>query len=259
VTDVLASEWLKLRSLRSTHILLAVVAVGVAGAALLAWQAAGYWDRLSEVDRAHYSVAPLEPIVRQLAEVCLGVLGVLAITTEYTSGMIRTSLVAVPQRRLLLGAKAAVLAAVALAAGLAGMFATSAATRSIVGDRPIRVFTEPQAHTTQILLAQAAELAVVALLGLGLGAILRSTVGAVVCMVGLLYLVPMTAQAISQPWDERVNSVVVSALPGQLAGAGNPHSVYGSALSPPVALAVLVAYAVLPLAVAAVLVERRDA
>jgi ABC-2 type transport system permease protein len=258
VTDVLASEWLKLRSLRSTHVVLAVLALGVAGAALLAWQAAAFWDQLSEVDRAHFRLSPLEPIFRDLAAVCLGVLGVLAITTEYAAGMIRTSLVAVPQRRLVLGVKAAVLAAVSLVVALAGVFATSLVSRSIVGDRPIPVFTEPQSHTTQMLLAHVAELVVVALVGLGLGAVLRSTAGGVVCMVGLLYVIPMTAQALPRPWDEWVNSVLPSALPGQLVGAGNPHSVYGSTLPAPVALAVLVGYAVAALGPAAVLIQRRD-
>jgi ABC-type transport system involved in multi-copper enzyme maturation permease subunit len=259
VIDVVVSEWLKVRSLRSTSILLAVLFAGVAGAALLAWQAAQYWDHLSPVDREHYGLSPLEPIYLQLAEVCLAVLGVLAVTTEYTSGMIRTSLVAVPQRRLMLAAKAGVLGAVALAAGLAGVFATSAISRAIIGDRPIRFFAVPESHTTQLLFAQSAELAVVALVGLGLGAILRSTVGAVVCMVALLYLIPMTAQSLPSPWDDRVNSVMMHALPGQLVGAGNPNSIFGSALSPPAALAVMLGYVLVPLGLAALLIRRRDA
>lgn len=256
---VLGSEWLKVRSVRSTYYTLAVVVVGVAGMALIAWQAAGLWDRMTPVDRQHFGFAPLEPLITQIAELCLGLLGVLAITTEYTSGMIRISLVAVPQRRAVLFAKASVVAAIALVFGPASVFITSLATQAIIGDRPIRYFTAPGAHQTSLLAAEAVSVVAFAVLGLTLGAILRSTVGAVACVVALLYVIPLVTQALPAPWDKRVNSVALDSLAGQIAGTGNPHSIYGSVLSPLAAGLVMAGYVVIPLAVAAVLIARRDA
>jgi ABC-type transport system involved in multi-copper enzyme maturation permease subunit len=256
---ILASEWLKIRSVRSTYYTLAVVVIGVAGMAVLAWQASAMWDRLSPVDRQHFGLSPLEPIITQIAELCLAILGILAITPEYATGMIRTSLVAVPQRRVMLSAKAGIVAAIGLAAGLTSIFATSLASRAIVGHRPIRYFMSPGSHQTSLLLAQGMSVIAFAVVGLSLGVILRSTIGAVVCVVLLLYVIPMVSQGLPAPWDKRVNSVALDSLAGQIAGSGNANSIYGSLLSPLAALAVMIAYVVVPLAAAAALIQRRDA
>ncbi|MEE1802749.1 MULTISPECIES: hypothetical protein [unclassified Streptomyces] len=258
MTDVLAAEWLKLRTVRSTATVLAVVALAVAGCCLLARYAAGLWDGTDATGRAHLSVTPLEPLVMVVAQVSLGVLGALAITTEYATGMIRTTVTAVPGRSRVLCAKALIVGAVALATGLAAVFATSYGTLAIVGDRPIRFLTDPAAHTTGLLLAQSLAVAMTGLLGFGLGALLRSTAGAVVCVVGLLYVVPMFAQALPTPWDRRFNSLMPGALPGELAGAGNAHSVYGASLSPVAAAVVMLLYAAVPLGLAAVRTRRQD-
>jgi len=111
---VLASEWLKLRSVRSTCWLIGVAAAGVLLAALLAWSGARLWDGLPPARRAQMAPMPVEQVVLPLVQLCLAVLGVLAITAEYATGMIRTSLVVVPRRLALLGAKAPVVAATGL-------------------------------------------------------------------------------------------------------------------------------------------------
>lgn len=120
--EVLASEWHKFRTVRSIWWALAAVTVfnvvtaGVLGIVLpktlSASQQAGISNPLG-----------LTLVGLHLSQITIGVLGVLAVTSEYTSGMIRASLAAVPQRRLLLAAKTAVLAAAATAAGLATSWA----------------------------------------------------------------------------------------------------------------------------------------
>lgn len=192
------------------------------------------------------------------AQLCLAVLGVLAVTSEYATGTFRTSLIAAPRRGAVLVAKTVVVAGVAGIAGLASVFATSGLTRAIVGNRPVRGFTADGVHAVPLLLAQSASILVAALVGLALGVVLRHTAGAVVSVVALVYVVPMFAQSLPAPWDARVNSVMPNSLPGQLAGTGDANSIYGSVLSPPVALVVMAAYVIVPLGAAAVLIRRRD-
>ncbi|MGW1976953.1 ABC transporter permease [Streptomyces sp. NPDC001889] len=256
--DVFAAEWLKLRTVRSTAHLLGTVAVAVALACVLAASIAGTWDGLSGAEREGVALSPLEPLVAVVAQIALAVLGTLTITSEYATGMIRTTVVAVPGRVRLLGAKAGVVGVTGLAAGLAGVFTTSWLTRAIVGDRPVPFFSDESSHTPGLLFALSASVMALALLGLGLGALLRSTTGAVVTVVVLLYVGPLLTQHLPGPWGDRVTSLLPGSLPGQLAGTGNDDSVYGAVLPPWAAAAVLCLYALLPLAVAAVRMRGRD-
>ncbi|WP_331766218.1 ABC transporter permease [Embleya sp. NBC_00896] len=259
MTDVLAAEWLKLRTVRSTFVVLAVVGIAMAGTCALAAYGAHTWDGLTASDREHFSLSPLESLFLVVAEMSMAVLGALTIGSEYAGGMIRDTLVAEPRRGRVLFAKAAVVGAVALAVGPACVFATSYLSRAIVGDRPIRAFTDASTHTTGLLLAQSLAVVVAALVGYGLGAALRSTTGAIVSLAGLLHVVPMVVQSLPAPWDRRVNSFTLDSLPGQLAGTGNAYSIYGSALPPAAAAGVMCAYVAAPLALATLRIHRRDA
>jgi hypothetical protein len=99
---------------------------------------------------------------------------------------------------------------------------------------------------------------VFSLLGLGLGALLRSAAGAIAILAGLVYVIPIVIGNIPEPWSERLGSLMIGALPREITGDIITTSVYGSLLSPVAAFAVLVAYAALPLLAAAWLVRRRD-
>ncbi|MFJ8744796.1 ABC transporter permease [Embleya sp. NPDC127516] len=258
MTDVLAAEWLKLRTVRSTYIVLAALAVAMAGTCALAAYGAHTWDGLSATDRAHFSMSPLEPLFLTVAEMSMAVLGALTITSEYAGGMIRDTLVAVPRRGRVVWAKAAVVGTFALALGSVCVFATSYLTRAVVGDRPIPAYTDAGAPTTGLLITQSLAITVAALVGYGLGAVLRSTAGTISAVAGLLYVVPMVAHNLPAPWDARAGSFALDSLPGQLAGTGNPYSIYGTTLPPIAAAAVMGAYAVVPPTVAAIRIRRRD-
>ena len=114
--SVARMEWLKLRSVRSTAWVLLVFAVGMIGLAILILSHAR-WAAMPAAQRASFD--PTEESFAGLAigQLAFGVLGALVITTEFSSGMIRATLAAVPRRPLLLAAKAAVLAAVTLVVG----------------------------------------------------------------------------------------------------------------------------------------------
>jgi ABC-2 type transport system permease protein len=267
MTGVLSSEWLKLRSVRSTYVTLAVAAAGVPLAAWLAWYAAGAWDTPSL--HHHVTISPTAPVISLLADLCLGVLGVLAVTSEYSSGTIRTSLVAVPGRPVVLAAKAAVVAAVALVAGEAIVFATELVTRAIIGDRPMiawighpasALYAEPVSQHAAVLLCLGLTAMLFAVVGLGLGTLMRSATGAIACIVALMYVIPLFAIHLPAPWAERVMAMLLPNLGIELAG----QSAYsqlgaGTALPPAVVLAGMLAYVAVSLGAAAVAIQRRDA
>jgi ABC-2 type transport system permease protein len=267
VTGVLSSEWLKLRSVRSTYITVAVAATGVPLAAWIAWYAAGAWDTPSL--HHHVTISTTAPLMSLLADLCLGILGVLAVTSEYSSGTIRTSLVAVPRRPAVLAAKAAVVAAVALAAGEAIVFATELVTRAIVGDRPMvawighhasAYYAEPVSSHAVLLLCLGSTAMLFALVGLGLGTLMRSAIGPIACIAGLMYVIPIVAIHLPAPWGERVMAMLPPNLGIELAGQSAYSQVGdGTALAPAVVLAAIAAYIVLSLGAGAVALQRRDA
>ncbi|GAA4071186.1 ABC transporter permease [Actinomadura miaoliensis] len=257
--SVLAAEWLKLRTLRSTFWTLAAAVAFVGLAALLAWYSANVWDGLTPQRRERFALSPLADLTSWAVSLCMAVLGVLAATSEHRTGTIRATYAAVPRRGMVLAAKAAVVGAVALAAGQVTVFGTFLASSAIIGDRPITgqnlVLADQAAH----LLVVGLSVAVFALLGLALGVLLRSTAGAIVIVVLLWHILPLLVANLPAPWDARIGSFMLAGLPEQVAeGAGTP-SVYGDLLAPPAALAVLLAYAAVPLAAAAITAGRRDA
>src|SRR5436305_6133408 len=129
--DVLHSEWTKLRSVRSTYwTLLAAAAVTIGLGAILSLFYINNYTTMSAADRAGFDPTSYALSGLFLAQLAIGVLGALVITSEYGTGMIRTTFAAAPQRRLVLGAKALVFTAVTLVTGavscLIGFFLSQA-------------------------------------------------------------------------------------------------------------------------------------
>ncbi|MFI0356762.1 ABC transporter permease [Actinomadura sp. 9N407] len=259
IRDVIAAEWLKLRTARSTAVVLGAALAVMALFLLITWQGVGIWDRSSPEQRARFGMAEPAWLAGWAAGLCLAVLGVLAITSEYRSGMIRTTLTVAPGRSAVLAAKAAVVGGLALGAGLFVVLGTFAATRLIVGDRAIAGFQSPIAGHLPEILVRGCLVAVYALLALGLAALLRSAAAAIVTIVLLWYILPIGGNLLPGPWGERFTSFTLDALPEQVIGQDNENSVFGAVLPPAAAVAVMVAYAALPLAAAMLALRRRDA
>lgn len=255
---VLSAEWLKIRSLRSTYALLAVVLAGLGGAAALCGYLVTVYDGADPNMQAHISVAPVAGLIGSMTELLAGVLGTLAITGEYRSGTIRASLAAVPRRGRLFAAKAAAIAAVGLVAGEAAVFAGYAISHGIVGDRTLLLDSRGFAEQAPLLVAQGLTVLLFALLGLSLGTLTRSAAGTIPVLVLLWYILPIVANLLPEPWHGRIGSIVPDSLPGQLVGVGNEHSVYGALLPPWGAALAMAAWIALPLAAAATVFTRRD-
>lgn len=255
MTHVLNSELLKLRTVRSTTYLLLAIAAMLLVGTLISYLMTAEWDTSTPERQQQFSSADPTVVLLPFGQFCLGVLGALAITAEHGSGMIRPVLLGVPRRPGLLLAKTAVVGGVSLVvAAVAGLLAY-AAGELVTGDRPKPISAyDSFGEALPYLAANTASLVVVALVGLGLGFLIRSTAGALVTLCGLLFVMPVVSLLLPQPWDERLYSVMLPALPQQLAG-----DVARAPLSPLGAGLVMVAYLVVALGAGAVVLTRRDA
>lgn len=245
------AEWIKLRTVRSTHYaLLAGAAMIVLG---LAWTA-----YVGSMGRPVRAAAP-EGAFLQLLQISLAVLGVLAVTSEYATGMIRSTLMAVPDRRRMLAAKAGVVALVTFLSGSAILLTTYATSRLAAGDRSLGFNATSFGEDLPRLFASALSVTVLALVGLGIGTLTRSTAGGVVGVVVLLFVLPGVANFLPAPWGTRVSSLMVPALIQQVADRKLSTRLGEGLLDPPVALGVMALYGVLALTLAIVAISRRDA
>lgn len=244
MTGPLSSEWLKLRSTRSTHYALGTVLLSMLIGALMAWLWARSWDSMPPDRRGRLTDGSIEDNLLPLVQLCVGVLGVLSITGEYVGGLIRASLTVLPGRRRFLAAKAIVVGMVALVSGTIAVVFIHAASAFILGDRNFPGYGS-FAEELPGLLGAGASTGLVALVGLGLGTILRSTPGALAVLVGIVLVLPMFANFLPSPWNERVASVLPPALSSEL----------------PLGAALLVGamYLLLTLGGGALAIQRRDA
>jgi ABC-2 type transport system permease protein len=203
--DILRSELCKLRSVRSTvWTLLAAVVSNVALAALAAILLPG---RLSSQQKQSVDPVQLSLAGLHLSQIAFGVLGVLVITSEYGTGMIRATLAAVPQRRTVLAAKTIVFAVTALTVGIVSSFAAylvfqaflsdDALTSSIVDPGVLRAVTGGGLYLT-----------VLGLLGLGLGAVIRASAGAIATLFGLLFVPPIFLSLLPTSWQTTIGPYI---------------------------------------------------
>ncbi|MEX5634059.1 ABC transporter permease [Parafrankia sp. FMc2] len=187
---VLRSEWTKFRSLPST------IWASLAALALVVGFGVLYSTvRVTRPPTDAASLAGFDPTAVslggvQLAQIAVGVLGVLAMTGEYGSGAVRTSFAAVPRRLPVLWGKAAVLGAAVLALALPATLVAFLAGQSVLSAEHLDIGLD-QPGVARAVIGSAVYLAVIALLGLGTGALLRSTAGALAALFGMLFAVQL--------------------------------------------------------------------
>jgi ABC-2 type transport system permease protein len=239
-------EWIKLRSLRSTWWALAVTIAGALAIAI----AVGANTKNAAGDLTNNALAGIS-----LGLLLSGVLGVLIMTGEYSSGAIRSTLTAIPNRSLVLAAKAAVFGAVALAAGEAAAFiAFFAGEAALPGTVPGPALGQPGVLRAVVLAG--AGFCLIGLIGLGLGAIIRHTPAAIAVLVGGVYVLAQIIAAVTRsvmaylPVAIVANSLSVTKPVAQ----GEVHF-----LSPWTGLGVLCLYAAVTLGIGGWLLARRDA
>jgi ABC-2 type transport system permease protein len=250
--DILRSELCKLRSVRSTFwtLLVAVVsnvALGALGAVFLP-------GALSAQEKATVDVTRLSLAGLHLSQIALGVLGVLVITSEYSSGMIRATLSAVPRRRLVLAAKAIVFTAAALVVGICSSFAAWLAFQAFLSDDALRSsIGDP--GVVRAVTGGGLYLTVLGLLGLGLGAIIRSSAGAIAALFGLLFVPPLLLQLLPQSWQTTIGPYTPMEAGSQIYIV-HPHE---ASLAPWTGFALFCLYAAVALGIGVLLINHRDA
>jgi ABC-2 type transport system permease protein len=257
---VLRSELTKLRSVRSTTWTLLLTIVFTVGIGIIATAtASGHWAHSSQADRLTFDPTNLSLAGLLLGQLTIGILGVLVITAEYGTGTIRASLAAVPDRRLFLAAKAATFALVALVVGEVVSFAAFFIGQMMIsGSAPHA--TIGQAGVLRAVVGGGLYVAVLGLLALGLGAIIRHTAGAIAAFVGILLIIPVLTPAFPTSIQNTISKFEPTTI-GNAMTTVNTHLAQGAAptFSPWVGLAIMCGYAALALAVGGWRLMRHDA
>jgi ABC-type transport system involved in multi-copper enzyme maturation permease subunit len=253
--DALRSEFTKIRSTRSTYwTLLALVVVTVGIGALASAGAASHANEISKTtfDAAQQSLAGL-----YVGQLVMAVLGALTITSEYSTGMIRTTLAVQPRRGVVFAAKALVFAAVSLVVGLVASFGSFFLGQAIMSGHHLSV-TLGQPNVLRAVIGGGLFLAACGMLAYGLGAIFRHTAGAISAAIGLLFVVTVLVNFLPQSWQDSVDKWVPA-----LAGS----QVWAAKAAPPGAhqfpawggFAVLAGYAVAAIIAGLIMFRTRDA
>jgi ABC-2 type transport system permease protein len=251
-TAVARAELCKLRSVRSTWwTLVATLAFNVFVAVALAIVVPG---QLSSHEKATLDSPRVSLAGLHLSQVAIGVLGVLVISTEYTTGTIRSTLAAIPQRRLMLAAKTLVFGAVALVVGIASCLAAYLAFNAFLADASLRTsLSDP--GVLRAVLGGGLFLGVLGLFGLGLGTVLRSSSGGVAALLGLMFVPPVLLELLPHALKDSVGPYVPLVAASTIFST-RPEA---GALGTWTGFGLFCLYAAAALAAAFVLIDHRDA
>jgi ABC-type transport system involved in multi-copper enzyme maturation permease subunit len=219
---------------------------------------ASRWSGMSTSDKASFNPLETSLIGVTIAQLAIGVLGVLVISGEYSTGMIRSTLAAVPSRLPVLWAKAGVFSVVtlllALPSTLIAFFAAQAILRghSFNGHDIALSFSDP--GVARAVIGGALYLTLVGVFGLGLGAILRNTAAGISAFAAVFFVLPTLMNILPSSWGNAVSPYLPSDAGRAIMQTGNP----AHTLAPWTGLGVLAVYTAITIAIAAILLRRRD-
>ena len=252
---VLRSEWTKLWSLRSTRwsLLAAVVAMAGLGPLVAAVQMSR-WAQLDPRERLRFDSLDIGVGGHHLAQLAVGVLGVLVISGEYSTGMIRSSLMAVPRRLPVLWAKLGVFCSVTLVTMLVSTFVSFFAVQAIVQQHH-QQHSLGDPNALRVVLGTALFLTVLGALTVGIGALVRNTAGGISLFVFLLFVLPGIVGILPQSTADAISPY----LPLNAGTAVATSTFDGPHLAPWTGFAVFCGYALVVIGAAAAGLRRRDA
>ncbi len=253
-TGAVRSEFTKIRSVRSTYwtlFALVVVTIGIGTLACVGAVSRGA-DHGPLFDATQRSLAGLI-----LGQLIIVVLGALTVTSEYSTGMIRTSLTVQPRRGTLLAAKGVVFALVSLVTGLVASFVSFFIGQAILSSKHLDVsLGDP--NVLRAVIGGALFLAVCGMLAFGLGTLLRHTAGAITASIGLLFVLFVLVNFLPSNWQDHVDRWIPfnagSQIWSTITPQGNPPM-----FSPWTGFAVFAGYAVIAIIAGAFAFMRRDA
>ncbi|MGB7052754.1 MAG: ABC transporter permease [Acidimicrobiales bacterium] len=243
--QAVSAEWAKLTTLRSTKWALLLTLLGTVLVTFLSARGSR-GQPPGSFDPTNVSLAGLA-----LGSLIIGILGVLSITGEYGSSTIRSSLVATPRRAVFYGAKTIVLGGVALALGLVLSFVAFLEGQAVLaGAAPTATLADP--GVLRVLIESGVYLALLTLFGVGIGAIIRHSVGAIGGFVGCTFLLPVILHSVAgNPGRFTPEVIYANSIAAVVPINGSPSSTVG--------LLLMTLYAVAALVIGGTLLARRDA
>jgi ABC-2 type transport system permease protein len=253
---VVRSEWTKLRTLRSTQwALVTSITLAVLLSALVCVTVGSSWHQQSAASHLDFDPTNQSLVGLLLGQLAIGVLGVLVITSEYSTGSIRTTLGAVPNRSRLFGAKAMVFGAVALVTGLSASLLSFLVGQALLS-APAPHASLTNADSLRAVVGGGLYLAVLGVLALGLGGIIRHSAGAIAAFAGLTRIVPWV---VAQYLPNSVSNDVSRWMPANIGTSLTSTHSHVHEFSPWTGLGILCGYALVALTGAIWLMNRRDA
>jgi ABC-2 type transport system permease protein len=250
----LRSEFTKIRSVRSTYwTLLAMFVVVVGFGALASIGAADSGPHGPYFDPARQSLAGL-----YIGQLIIGVLGVLVISSEYSTGMIRTTLTTNPHRGVMIAAKGVVFTVVALVTSLVTAFAAFFLGQALMSSHHIST-TIGSPNVLRAVIGGALFLTACGVLAFGLGLLIRHSAGGIGAVVGVLFVVTILVNFLPQTWQNHVDKWIPALAGGQLWMTAPLPPGNTPMFGPWTSFAILCGYAAIAVAAAVILFRRRDA
>jgi ABC-2 type transport system permease protein len=257
----LRSELTKIRSVRSTRWTLLAMIVLTVGLGAIAAYGQTKAHRAPYFDPTAWSLGGV-----YLTMLLIGVVGTLVITSEYSTGMIRTSLTALPQRGLLLAAKVVVLAAVTFVTGLIASFASFFVGQAMMSSHHIST-TIGHLDVLRAVIGAALYLTVGGLLAFGIGLLIRHTAAALAAVVAVLFLLPIAGSLLPHGLQNHVDKWLPTAAGAQIwtvnhaphLNSASPIGASGPMFSPWTGVALFCGYAAIVVVAGLISFRRRDA
>jgi len=249
------AEWIKFRTVRSTVMgFLVTIVLTIGLGALITTAIRGHWNQMDPIRKLTF-----DPVSSSLggilfAQFAIGVIGTLFITSEYSSGSIRSTLAAVPRRPLLVSSKLLVLTLSTLIVGELVCFATFLMGQAIFSGVVPTVALSSGPVLRSVILA-GLYLTLLAVLGFSLGLILRQSAACISTFTSLLLVLPIITFLLPTSWQNTITRYEPSALGRAMMSTSPPDQMFGAWT----ATGILLVYVVIVLAAGLTLMVRRDA
>ena len=254
-TRVILSEGTKLHSLRSTRwSVLAAVVLTIGLPAIFAAVTSSHWGSMSPHERADRHPLDIALAGVNLSQLAVGVLGVLVVTGEYATGMIRATFTAVPKRLPVLWAKIAVFGVVIFVLMLPSVLVAFWVSQAILSRHHILQISLSAPGVARSVIGGAVYLMLFGIFCMALGAIVRKTAGGIATFVAVFFVIPPLLNVFPTSWQNAINPWIPnSAWRSIFQLTHSSHS-----LSPAGGLAVSLGYTAFAVALTAILLVRLD-
>ena len=252
---VVRSEWTKLVTLRSTRwSLIVAVVLGIGLPLLFAALTSSHWGGMSPHERADRNPLDIAQAGVYISQLAIGILGVLVITGEYSTGMIRATFTAVPKRLPVLWAKLGVYAVVSFILMLPSVLVAFFASQAILSRHDILQISFSQSGVARAVVGGALYLMLLGMLAMAIGSIVRNTAGGIAAFAAIFFVIPPLLNVLPSSWHDAIAPYLPDAAGRSIFALTHD----AQSLSPTAGLALFVGYIALAIAIAAVLLVRRD-